>query len=56
MTLQRAKEITNGGAIFNEGNLFLKDVILKDNFEGAILKPLTNNHNLDIHKVVEIQN
>jgi len=42
MTIKDANEAVNGGAIYNQGSLLLQDVILSNNYEGVLLKTLTN--------------
>lgn len=46
MTLMDTNESTNGGAIYNNGTLILEDVLFKNNFEGALIKSLTNRGTL----------
>ncbi len=56
MTLQKANETINGGAIYNQGNLLLKEIVFKDNFEGSTPKTLTNIRRIKIENVVEVKN
>ena len=52
LTLQKAKEINNGGAIYNQGTLLLNSIILKDNIEGSSQKSLTNDGYIEIINTV----
>ncbi len=55
MTIKDANEILNGGAIYNQGSLYLQNVILSNNFEGSILKSLTNDGEIKIFNSVFIE-
>jgi len=48
MTLTKAYEPYDGGAIYNEGTLVLENVVLMNNFESNLRKPLTNMGNIVI--------
>ena len=48
MKLINAKAVTNGGAIFNEGNLYLSDMIFINNTESDIHIPWTSNKEIEI--------
>ena len=55
MTIKDANEIPNGGAIYNQGTLLLKDVVLSDNYEGVLLKAITNEGSVEILNTVNIE-
>jgi hypothetical protein len=48
LTLTNGFSLTDGGAILNDGVLRLRDISLKDNFEGVNRKGLTNTAELVI--------
>ncbi|MDG1099863.1 MAG: alkaline phosphatase family protein [Saprospiraceae bacterium] len=56
MKIHKTQEESNGGAIYNQGDLLLKDVLLIDNYEGPILKALTNEGNIEISNTVKVKN
>lgn len=41
MTLKNATAVTNGGAIFAKGNLFLENVTFQNNFENGVARAIT---------------
>jgi len=56
MKIHKTQEESNGGAIYNQGDLLLKDVLLIDNYEGPLLKALTNEGNIEIFNTVKVKN
>lgn len=55
MTIKDAEEMINGGAIYNRGSMSLQNVILSNNYEGSILKSLTNEGEINIKNTVMIK-
>jgi hypothetical protein len=41
MALRNGKEITNGGAVFVEGNLILENMMFYNNFQGGYRRSMT---------------
>jgi hypothetical protein len=58
MTLKDATSVTNGGAVYAQGNLTLNGVILQNNFENGVPKSVTlvGTTILQIMGVVEVKN
>jgi hypothetical protein len=43
LNLENANAATNGGAIHNEGNLTLENILLKNNKQNGVLKSMTQS-------------
>lgn len=56
LKLHESNELTNGGAIFNRGNLVLKNILFENNFQNNIPKAITNLGNIRIENNVLIKN
>ena len=49
LTMQNASEPTDGGAILNEGTLFLEDVRFEKNLQSGMTKAFTNLNVVNVH-------
>ena len=55
LRISEGNSAVNGGAFYNQGDIFLKNIILQNNKEGATFKAMTNHGNITIENLVEIK-
>lgn len=55
LRISEGNSAVNGGAFYNQGDIFLKNILLQNNKEGATFKAMTNHGNITIENLVEIK-
>jgi hypothetical protein len=55
LRMSEGSDSLNGGAFYNQGNIYLKNIILENNREGAAYKAMTNHGNITIENLVEVK-